>query len=406
MSLSLVTMETSRPFFARLLGQRADHVVGLKAVEFENRQPHGFAHPPHVGQLHGEILGHRRALRLVLVKKLVAKRGFPRVEHHGEIIRRMLLRQLAQHVREQVGNLRGNALRAVQPRHGRKVGAKDESHRVDKEEFFRERRLLPSRASIAKRRVPPGCAILSVRGFSRRLTRTRSQCPNAPKKTREAVAVSIAAAANATQTRPDCTPDLKKPTIAEIFGPGGAIEKCMPEGYEHRPSQLEMAELVEAAFQEKRHLIVEAGTGTGKTLAYLIPAIRSGRRVVISTATKSLQEQLFEKDIPFLQKHFAPESESGRDEGARQFSVPRKSLPHGRPARAEGSRRSWTGSRRFATGKKSRRRATARNSIFCPTIRICGSGSTRAATPAPVQNARSSTGVSSRRCTSAPPRPT
>jgi ATP-dependent DNA helicase DinG len=102
-------------------------------------------------------------------------------------------------------------------------------------------------------------------------------------------------------------PDVKTPTIADIFGPGGAIEKFMPEGYEHRRSQLEMAELVEAAFQEKRHLIVEAGTGTGKTLAYLIPAIRSGRRVVISTATKSLQEQLFEKDIPFLQKHFAPE---------------------------------------------------------------------------------------------------
>jgi ATP-dependent DNA helicase DinG len=101
--------------------------------------------------------------------------------------------------------------------------------------------------------------------------------------------------------------DLNRPSIAEIFGPGGAIEKFMPAGYEHRRSQLEMAELVEAAFQEKRHLIVEAGTGTGKTLAYLIPAIRSGQRVVISTATKSLQEQLFEKDIPFLQKHFAPE---------------------------------------------------------------------------------------------------
>ena len=96
-------------------------------------------------------------------------------------------------------------------------------------------------------------------------------------------------------------------TIEEIFGPGGALEKCMPQGYEHRPSQLEMAELVEAAFREKRHVIVEAGTGTGKTLAYLIPAIRSGRRVVISTATKSLQEQLFEKDIPFIQKYFAPE---------------------------------------------------------------------------------------------------
>ena len=109
-----------------------------------------------------------------------------------------------------------------------------------------------------------------------------------------------------TQASPTA-PELRKPTIAEIFGPGGLMEKFMPGGYEHRPSQLEMAELVEAAFQEKRHLIVEAGTGTGKTLAYLIPAIRSGRRVVISTATKSLQEQLFEKDIPFLQKHFAPE---------------------------------------------------------------------------------------------------
>ena len=54
------------------------------------------------------------------------------------------------------------------------------------------------------------------------------------------------------------------------------------------------------------HAIVEAGTGTGKTLAYLLPAICSGRRVVISTATKSLQEQLYQKDIPFLQKHFAP----------------------------------------------------------------------------------------------------
>lgn len=81
----------------------------------------------------------------------------------------------------------------------------------------------------------------------------------------------------------------------------------MPENYEHRRSQLEMAELLEEAFAKRQHVIVEAGTGTGKTLAYLIPAISSGRRVVISTATKSLQEQLFQKDIPFLQKHFAPE---------------------------------------------------------------------------------------------------
>jgi ATP-dependent DNA helicase DinG len=66
-----------------------------------------------------------------------------------------------------------------------------------------------------------------------------------------------------------------------------------------------MAEAVESALAEKKHLLVDAGTGTGKTLAYLVPAILSGKRVVVSTGTKNLQEQLFYKDIPFLQKHFA-----------------------------------------------------------------------------------------------------
>jgi ATP-dependent DNA helicase DinG len=65
-----------------------------------------------------------------------------------------------------------------------------------------------------------------------------------------------------------------------------------------------MAKAVEAAIEEKRHLIVEAGTGTGKTMAYLVPALRSGKRVIISTGTKNLQEQLFYKDVPFLKQHF------------------------------------------------------------------------------------------------------
>ena len=64
-----------------------------------------------------------------------------------------------------------------------------------------------------------------------------------------------------------------------------------------------MAEAVEQALTEKRHLIVEAGTGTGKTLAYLLPVIRSGKRVIISTGSKTLQEQLFHKDLPFLEAH-------------------------------------------------------------------------------------------------------
>ncbi len=70
-----------------------------------------------------------------------------------------------------------------------------------------------------------------------------------------------------------------------------------------------MAQAVEQALEEKRHLIVEAGTGTGKTLAYLLPVIRSGKRVIISTGTKNLQEQLFYKDIPFLQQTLYPNGE-------------------------------------------------------------------------------------------------
>jgi ATP-dependent DNA helicase DinG len=92
--------------------------------------------------------------------------------------------------------------------------------------------------------------------------------------------------------------------MQSIFGPDGLISKAHPE-YEHRPGQIEMAEAVLRAFEQKHHLIVEAGTGTGKTLAYLVPAVAaacgSGARIVISTGTKNLQEQLMDKDIPFLQ---------------------------------------------------------------------------------------------------------
>ena len=104
----------------------------------------------------------------------------------------------------------------------------------------------------------------------------------------------------------DDEPAPDGPSMEQIFGPGGFLERSMIGGYEHRPGQLQMAEAVHDAFAKHHHTIVEAGTGTGKTLAYLLPAICSGRRVVISTATKSLQEQLYQKDVPFLQKHFAP----------------------------------------------------------------------------------------------------
>lgn len=92
--------------------------------------------------------------------------------------------------------------------------------------------------------------------------------------------------------------------VQELLGPGGVVSDAFPS-YEHRPQQLQMAALVSQTFNEGRHLLVEAGTGTGKSLAYLVPAVawtrRNGEKVAISTHTINLQEQLWEKDIPFLQ---------------------------------------------------------------------------------------------------------
>ncbi len=90
------------------------------------------------------------------------------------------------------------------------------------------------------------------------------------------------------------------PTLYEFFAPGGILARSsLP--YEYRPGQLEMAKAVEGALAERRHLIVEAGTGTGKTLAYLLPALRTGQRVIVSTGTKALQDQLYFRDVPFLE---------------------------------------------------------------------------------------------------------
>src|SRR3972149_5940913 len=91
------------------------------------------------------------------------------------------------------------------------------------------------------------------------------------------------------------------PDMEACFGLGGWLQRCHPN-YEYRPGQLQMAQAVEAAFRQHSHLLVEAGTGTGKTLAYLIPALASEQRVVISTGTKNLQDQIYFKDVPFLAK--------------------------------------------------------------------------------------------------------
>jgi ATP-dependent DNA helicase DinG len=95
-------------------------------------------------------------------------------------------------------------------------------------------------------------------------------------------------------------PTRALPTLHEFFSPGGILANS-PLPYEYRRGQYEMAKAVERALAERRHLIVEAGTGTGKTLAYLLPALRTGQRVIVSTGTKALQDQLFFRDVPFLE---------------------------------------------------------------------------------------------------------
>ena len=97
----------------------------------------------------------------------------------------------------------------------------------------------------------------------------------------------------------------------DVLGDGGLVARRMPQ-FESRPQQLEMAQAVESAIAEQRHLVVEAGTGTGKSFAYLVPAILAAsarhpgsggskaKPIIISTHTISLQEQLVDRDIPFL----------------------------------------------------------------------------------------------------------
>src|SRR5437660_10984101 len=105
----------------------------------------------------------------------------------------------------------------------------------------------------------------------------------------------------ASTSQPSASAQKKDVSLYQFFSPGGVLSRTHP-AYEFRRGQLQMAQAVEQVLGEKRHLIVEAGTGTGKTLAYLMPVIRSRKRVIISTGTKNLQEQLFYKDIPFLEQ--------------------------------------------------------------------------------------------------------
>ena len=124
-------------------------------------------------------------------------------------------------------------------------------------------------------------------------------------------------------------------TAGDILGPDGRLAARL-DNYEQRPQQLEMATAVSQAMDQKRHLIVEAGTGVGKSFAYLVPAIlqttnprdpeetENQRRVVISTHTISLQEQLMFKDLPFLNSVIPREFSSVLVKGRRNYLSQRR----------------------------------------------------------------------------------
>jgi ATP-dependent DNA helicase DinG len=142
----------------------------------------------------------------------------------------------------------------------------------------------------------------------------------------------------------DVAPDIrlrKGLTLEQVFEPGGLLDRRLPR-YEYRPSQLQMAKAVLAAIQEPRHLFVEAGTGTGKTLAYLIPALFSQKRVIVSTATKNLQDQLFFKDIPFIRKHLFPHLAATYMKGRQNYLCLQKMHSHkGQGLLAGGAAEEW-----------------------------------------------------------------
>jgi len=120
---------------------------------------------------------------------------------------------------------------------------------------------------------------------------------------------------------------VTKEDVAEVLGPGGPLSKSL-KSYEDRPEQLELAGRIAEAFTEGRHILAEAGTGVGKSLAYLVPAVlfakRAGRPVVISTHTKNLQSQLFHKDLPLLKKSLGVEFEAALLKGRPNYLCLRK----------------------------------------------------------------------------------
>ncbi|MEE9217317.1 MAG: helicase C-terminal domain-containing protein [Anaerolineales bacterium] len=121
--------------------------------------------------------------------------------------------------------------------------------------------------------------------------------------------------------------DLNIEELTALIEPGGELSKSI-EGYEHRTQQVQMLKAVSEALSESRHLLVEAGTGTGKSMAYLIPSLEwaaaTGNRVLVSTNTINLQDQLVHKDVPDLKEALDKDYKIAVLKGRRNYLCPRR----------------------------------------------------------------------------------
>jgi ATP-dependent DNA helicase DinG len=191
--------------------------------------------------------------------------------------------------------------------------------------------------------------------------------------------------------------------LEAVLAPGGSLERALP-GYEPRPDQLRMAVAVADALARRRYLVAEAGTGTGKTLAYLLPAVQSGRRVVISTATRTLQEQIWFRDIPLLRDRCGVEISAAYLKGrANYYCIARGEEFERHPTFPPGRRR--RSGRASGSGRAAPTPATAQRST-CPIPTWPGRTSRPPARPASERSARPGRTASCSRPGPAPPAPT
>ena len=162
---------------------------------------------------------------------------------------------------------------------------------------------------------------------------------------------------------------MKQPTMQEVLGPDGPLAQAL-DSYEYRPQQVEMAEAIARTLDEGGTVLVEAGPGTGKTFAYLIPAIYSGQRVVVSTGTKNLQEQLFFRDIPLLKEILPVKFTAAYLKGRENYLCPayQQLFRHARPVLERLAAHLTTG--RTLADFAPRSGSGAQRNARCP----CGSG--------------------------------